>query len=278
MFIRPIQALVLTPLFGARLPTEHERRLIEPLWHRLAQANHLGRRRLHRQGAAPHGLNACLRRPPGGGHHLALNELSEQELAGVLAHELSHHLGLHTVALHDLPLARCRSCCSPVPASRSRTSRAPRQLRGQLAAAVGWASCLAALLTVAVAVHRRAAAGRQRRQHGRPPQRVPGRSPRRRMGYGRHLPHCAGWSSSAAVNPDRLAGAASSHPPAHQGGASTRRAKAPRNAAATTTGQQPASGARATPDDPGDACWPPPAWPSRPISSTTTQRCAISAA
>ena len=36
LFIRPIQAFVLTPLFGARKPTRHEQRMIEPLWRRLA--------------------------------------------------------------------------------------------------------------------------------------------------------------------------------------------------------------------------------------------------
>ena len=36
-----VQALVLTPLFGARRPTSHERRVIEPLWRRIARMNDL---------------------------------------------------------------------------------------------------------------------------------------------------------------------------------------------------------------------------------------------
>lgn len=100
LFIRPIQALVMTPLFGARRPSDDERRTIEPLWRRLAQANHLARGDYIVRVLPREELNAfaC------GGHLVvvttfALDELSEQELAGVLAHELSHHLGLHTVAL-----------------------------------------------------------------------------------------------------------------------------------------------------------------------------------
>lgn len=100
LFIRPIQALVLTPLFGARRPTAEERRVIEPLWKRLAQANHLPDDRYIVRVLPRDELNAfaC------GGHLVvvttfALTELTERELAGVLAHELSHHLGLHTFAL-----------------------------------------------------------------------------------------------------------------------------------------------------------------------------------
>ena len=41
LFVRPIQAVVLTPLFGARKPTRHELRIIDPLWRRLARMNDL---------------------------------------------------------------------------------------------------------------------------------------------------------------------------------------------------------------------------------------------
>ena len=41
LFVRPIQAFVLTPLFGARRPTPDERHVIEPLWRQIAQANDL---------------------------------------------------------------------------------------------------------------------------------------------------------------------------------------------------------------------------------------------
>ena len=41
LFVRPIQALVLTPLFGARRPTPDELARIAPLWRGLASANSL---------------------------------------------------------------------------------------------------------------------------------------------------------------------------------------------------------------------------------------------
>jgi Zn-dependent protease with chaperone function len=100
LFIRPVQAFVLTPLFGARRPTLEEHDLIWPLWHDLARANHLPPDRYILRVLPSDELNAfaC------GGHLVvvttfALAELPRRELAGVLAHELSHHLGLHTVAL-----------------------------------------------------------------------------------------------------------------------------------------------------------------------------------
>src|SRR6266508_2157460 len=35
LFVRPIQAFVLTPLFGARSPTAEEQDLIQPLWRQI---------------------------------------------------------------------------------------------------------------------------------------------------------------------------------------------------------------------------------------------------
>lgn len=100
LFLRPIQALVLTPLFGARQPTVEELDVIEPLWRQIAQANHLQADRYMLRVLPLDELNAfaC------GGHLVvvttfALYELPRRELAGVLAHELSHHLGMHTIAL-----------------------------------------------------------------------------------------------------------------------------------------------------------------------------------
>jgi Zn-dependent protease with chaperone function len=100
LFVRPIQALVLTPLFGARRPSAYERRVIEPLWRRIARMNDLPSERYIIRVLPLDEVNAfaC------GGHLVvvttfAIEELPENELAGVLAHELSHHLGMHTVAL-----------------------------------------------------------------------------------------------------------------------------------------------------------------------------------
>ncbi len=100
LFIRPVQALVLTPLFGARRPTAQELAVLGPLWRDLARANDLPPERYVLRVLPSGELNAyaC------GGHLVvvttfALEQLPRLELAGVLAHELSHHLGLHTVAL-----------------------------------------------------------------------------------------------------------------------------------------------------------------------------------
>ena len=100
LFVRPFQVFVLTPVLGARRPTVAESARIKPLWNEIL-----------RIGEVPDGhyvvrilptdeLNAyaC------GGHlvvvtSFALDELTDAELQGVLAHEVSHHLGLHTVAI-----------------------------------------------------------------------------------------------------------------------------------------------------------------------------------
>lgn len=100
LFVRPIQVLVLTPLLRARRPTDRESAVIAPLWAQIAQANDLPATRYVVRVLPTDELNAfaC------GGHlvlvtSFAVNELTEKQLQGVLAHELSHHLGLHTVAI-----------------------------------------------------------------------------------------------------------------------------------------------------------------------------------
>jgi len=100
MFSRPVQRFVIMRLLGARPPTDAEARRLESAW--LAVS-----RRAQRSPDAfvlavvdDESLNAfaC------GGHLVivssyAVHELDDDELRGVLAHELSHHLGGHTVAL-----------------------------------------------------------------------------------------------------------------------------------------------------------------------------------
>lgn len=100
LFVRPIQVLALTPLLGARRPTDDEAAVIEPLWAQIAQANGLPANRYVLRVLPTDELNAfaC------GGHlvlvtSFAVHDLSRAQLRGVLAHELSHHLGLHTVAI-----------------------------------------------------------------------------------------------------------------------------------------------------------------------------------
>jgi Zn-dependent protease with chaperone function len=100
LFIPQVQVAVLSPLLGARAPTEGETEVISPIWRDLAVAANLPSYRYVLRVVDSDELNAfaC------GGHLVvvttfALEELTDRELSGVLAHELSHHLGLHTFAL-----------------------------------------------------------------------------------------------------------------------------------------------------------------------------------
>jgi Zn-dependent protease with chaperone function len=100
LFWRPFQVFVLAPLIGARRPTREQRSRLETAWRSVLQANRLPRKRYVVVVLPSNDLNAyaC------GGHLVvvtsyAVASLPRDELAGVLAHELSHHLGLHTVAL-----------------------------------------------------------------------------------------------------------------------------------------------------------------------------------
>ena len=100
LFLRPVQQYVLAPLLGARRLTRDDQAVLAPAWRPVLQANDLPGHR-YVLAVLPSGdLNAfaC------GGHLVvvttyAVDALPRDELSGVLAHELSHHLGLHTVAL-----------------------------------------------------------------------------------------------------------------------------------------------------------------------------------
>lgn len=100
LFSRPIQRLFFARLLGARPPTHAELNHLDQAWSRVAQANHFAPSRFVLAVAEGDDINAfaC------GGHLLvvssyAINNLNTDELTGILAHELSHHLGGHTVAL-----------------------------------------------------------------------------------------------------------------------------------------------------------------------------------
>jgi Zn-dependent protease with chaperone function len=100
LFLRPVQIAVLIPILGARRATPEEAAVIEPIWGEIAAANALPPDRYVTAIVDTDELNAyaC------GGHlvvltSFAVRELSTEQLRGVLAHELSHHLGMHTVAL-----------------------------------------------------------------------------------------------------------------------------------------------------------------------------------
>lgn len=100
LFIRQFQVLVLTPVLGARRPTVAESERIEPLWNEILRISDVPDGHYVVRVLPSDDLNAyaC------GGHlvvvtSFALDELTDDELQGVLAHEVSHHLGLHTVAI-----------------------------------------------------------------------------------------------------------------------------------------------------------------------------------
>jgi len=100
LFSRPVQRFVLLRLLGARLPTARERVLLDEAWTPIIRRNSLEQRRFVLAVVDTDSLNAfaC------GGHLVivssyAIKHLDESRLSGVIAHELSHHLGLHTVAL-----------------------------------------------------------------------------------------------------------------------------------------------------------------------------------
>ena len=109
----------------------------------------------------------------------AIAELPARELAGVLAHELSHHLGMHTVGADDRPLAVApvvllarvgfllqNVATAATEAFAARVAGAGRCV-GQLVAGV---LNVLSLPFVAALLRRRRA-----RQRRRPPHRVPGR-------------------------------------------------------------------------------------------------------
>jgi Zn-dependent protease with chaperone function len=100
LFVKPVQVVVLTRLLGARPPTRDEAARLDTAWRSVLQAAGLPKNRYVLAVLPTDELNAfaC------GGHlvivtSLAVETLPRDELTGVLAHELGHHLGLHTVAL-----------------------------------------------------------------------------------------------------------------------------------------------------------------------------------
>ncbi len=99
LFLRTVQVWLLAPVLGARRPTRDEHAVLAPAWRPVLQINDLPGHRYVLMVLPSNELNAfaC------GGHLLvvtsyAIDTLPRDELSGVLAHELSHHLGLHTVA------------------------------------------------------------------------------------------------------------------------------------------------------------------------------------
>ena len=87
-------------LYGARSPTASERRELRPVWKAVVRRTHLPRGRYTLLVVDDNDLTAVA---VGGPVVLvttgAINRLAPDELEGVLAHELAHHLGPHDVVL-----------------------------------------------------------------------------------------------------------------------------------------------------------------------------------
>lgn len=113
MFFLPAQRLFVVRLLGTRAPNAQETARLTPLIKIVAQSARLHTPRFVVAIDESDDINAfaC------GGHILvmsssAMEHLSDEELTGVVAHEMSHHLGAHTVALSigqwlSLPIIAC---------------------------------------------------------------------------------------------------------------------------------------------------------------------------
>ncbi|MEO7398373.1 MAG: M48 family metalloprotease [Ilumatobacteraceae bacterium] len=100
MFWRPLQTVLVMRMLGGRRATPDQARRLEPAWRSVAQQLGIEPRRYALAVLPSDELNAfaC------GGSLLvvtsyAIETLPRDEMTGVLAHELAHHLGFHTVAL-----------------------------------------------------------------------------------------------------------------------------------------------------------------------------------
>jgi len=100
LFLQPVQRHVFTRLLGTRAPSAVEQQHLDEAWGIVARAVGVPPDRFVLSVVDDDEVNAfaC------GGHLLvvssfAVRELPTDELTGVLAHELAHHLGSHTFAL-----------------------------------------------------------------------------------------------------------------------------------------------------------------------------------
>ena len=97
--LRPVQLAMARMLWPLRRPTPAERRRLERVWSRVLANTALPRRRFRLRVVELEEVNAhsvgrdliCVTSG-------ALARLGDRELAGVLAHELGHHLRMHTAA------------------------------------------------------------------------------------------------------------------------------------------------------------------------------------
>ncbi len=97
--MRPVQRAIARLLWPIRRPTQAERRRLERVWERVVAHADVGRRRftllvVELPDVNAHSIGRDLICVTTG----ALAQLGDRELAGVLAHELGHHLRMHTSA------------------------------------------------------------------------------------------------------------------------------------------------------------------------------------
>lgn len=99
-YLRPLQRVVVGLLFGARSPTRAEQRKLGPAWQAVRRRARVSADMYLVLVVDDPGPTAVAT----GGSILmvttgALQTLTSEELEGILAHELGHHVGLHDVAL-----------------------------------------------------------------------------------------------------------------------------------------------------------------------------------
>jgi Zn-dependent protease with chaperone function len=97
--MRPVQRAIARLLWPIRRPTQAERRRLERVWERVVEHAGVGDRRftllvVELPEVNAHSIGRDLICVTTG----ALAQLGDRELAGVLAHELGHHLRMHTSA------------------------------------------------------------------------------------------------------------------------------------------------------------------------------------
>lgn len=99
LFLRPVQQVLLRVFFRARRPTPEEHNWLAPKWNNVLTQAGIPPDQYVLAISDSRQINAFAT----GGHVVAvtrgaMEQLPPAELEGVLAHELGHHLGLHTVA------------------------------------------------------------------------------------------------------------------------------------------------------------------------------------